>query len=87
MSDGRQKNQLVLAFDEEYRGEAPNGLAGGTESLAAKRGTESRAIGEQLMEEALKRGSRCIWGDLVKCYVAQPNGFQTLDNFVTTNTY
>ncbi len=59
MSDKRQKNQLahsesvvrnqqmVLAFDEEYRGEAPNGLGEGTESLAAKRGTESRAIGEQ----------------------------------------
>src|ERR1700726_2006493 len=67
MSDRRQKNQLahsesvvrnqhmVLAFDEEYRGEAPNGLAGGTESLAAKRGTESRAIGERLMEEVCER--------------------------------
>jgi hypothetical protein len=33
MSDKRQKNQLVLAFDGEYRGEAPNGLAGGTESF------------------------------------------------------
>ncbi len=55
MSDKRQNNQLVLAFDEEYRGEAPNGLAGGTESLAGKRGTESRAIGEQLMEEVCER--------------------------------
>ena len=52
MNDKRQKNQLVLAFDEEYRSEAPNSLAGGTESLAAKRGTESRAIGEQLMERS-----------------------------------
>ncbi len=55
MSDKRQKNQLVLAFAEENRGEAPNGLGGGTESLAAKRGTESAAIGEQLMEEVCER--------------------------------
>src|SRR5271157_1913178 len=55
MSDRRQKNQLVLAFDEEYRGEAPNGLAGGTESLVAKQGTESLAIGERLMEEVCER--------------------------------
>src|ERR1700674_4013914 len=55
MSDKRQKNQLVLAFDEEYRGEAPKGPEGGTESLTAKRGTESRAIGEQLMEEVCER--------------------------------
>ena|SRR6185312_1998720 len=26
MSDKRQKNQLMLAFAEEYRGEAPNSL-------------------------------------------------------------
>src|SRR5271170_3717571 len=55
MSDRRQKNQLELAFDEEYRGEAPKGLEGGTESLAVKRGTESPAIGEQLMEEVCER--------------------------------
>src|SRR5690242_12002967 len=55
MSDRRQKDQLVLAFDEEDRGEAPKGLVGGTESLGAKRGTESPAIGEQLMEEVCER--------------------------------
>ena len=55
MSDKRQKNQLKLAFDEEYRGEAPKGLSEGTESLAAKRGTESPAIGEQLMQEVCER--------------------------------
>src|SRR6202521_5816241 len=55
MSDKRQKNQLMLALAEENRGEAPNGLGGGTESLAAKRGTESPAIGEQLMEEICER--------------------------------
>jgi len=55
MSDRRQKNQLKLAFGEEDRGEAPKGLVEGTESLAAKRGTESPAIGEQLMEEVCER--------------------------------
>jgi RNA-directed DNA polymerase len=55
MSDRRQKNQLVLAFAGEYRGEAPNGPGGGTESLAVKRGTESPAIGEQLVEEVCGR--------------------------------
>ncbi len=37
MSDKRQKNQLVLAFPEESRSEAPKASAEGTESLAAKR--------------------------------------------------
>lgn len=55
MSDKRQKNQLVLAFLEEGRSEAPTASAEGTESLAAKRGTESPAIGEQLMKEVCKR--------------------------------
>jgi RNA-directed DNA polymerase len=55
MSDKRQNNQLSLAFAGEYRGEAPNGPGGGTESFAAKRGTESPAIGEQLMEEVCER--------------------------------
>jgi RNA-directed DNA polymerase len=55
MSDRRQKNQLSLAFAEEYRGEAPNGLNEGTESFTVKRRTESPAIGEQLMEEVCER--------------------------------
>ena len=55
MSDKRQNNQLVLAFVEERRSEAPKSLGEGTESLAAKRGTESPAIGEQLMEEVCER--------------------------------
>jgi len=55
MSDKRQKNQLVLAFHEESRSEAPTASAEGTESLAAKRRTESPAIGEQLMEEVCER--------------------------------
>jgi len=55
MDDKRQKNQLVLAFMEEYRGEAPKGLQEGTESSAGKRGIESPAIAEQLMEEVCGR--------------------------------
>src|SRR5208337_1454135 len=55
MSDKRQKNQLVLAFTDKSRSEAPRESAEGTESLAAKRGTESLAMGEQLMEEVCER--------------------------------
>jgi RNA-directed DNA polymerase len=55
MSDKRQKNQLVLAFPAEDRGEAPRAAEEGTESLAAKRKAESPAIGEQLMEEVCER--------------------------------
>ena len=55
MDDRRQKNQLVLAFMEEDRGEAPKDLQEGTESSAGKRGTESPAIAEQLMEEVCER--------------------------------
>src|SRR5437868_13468256 len=55
MDDRRQKNQLVLAFLEEDRGEAPRCLPEGTESSAGKRGIESPAITEQLMEEVCER--------------------------------
>jgi RNA-directed DNA polymerase len=55
MSDKRQNNQLSLAFVEEGRSEAPNSLGEGTESLPVKRGTESPAIGEPLMEEVCER--------------------------------
>jgi len=55
MSDKRQNNQLVLAFMEESRSEAPRASEEGTESLAAKRGTESPAITERLMEEVCER--------------------------------
>ena len=54
MSDKRQKNQLELAFVEEYRSEAPKGLGEGTESFTVKRGTESPAS-EQLMEEVCEQ--------------------------------
>jgi RNA-directed DNA polymerase len=55
MNDRRQNNQLVLAFVEEDRGEAPKGLEEGTESFAGKRGAESPAIGEEWMEEVCER--------------------------------
>ena len=49
---------MSLAFAEEDRSEAPKGLGEGTESFTAKRGTESPAIGEQLMEEVCERENR-----------------------------
>lgn len=55
MDDKRQNNQLVLAFMTEEMGEAPRAVEEGTESSAAKHGTESPAIGEQLMEEVCER--------------------------------
>jgi len=55
MSDRRQKNQLVLAFTDKSRSEAPRASAEGAESLAAKRRAESPAIGERLIEEVCER--------------------------------
>jgi len=57
MSDKRQKNQLELAFLDESRSEAPRVSGGGTESFVAKRGMESPAISEQLMEEVCERAN------------------------------
>jgi RNA-directed DNA polymerase len=57
MSDKRQKNQLqmVLAFTDEGRSEAPTARREGTESFTAKRMCESPAIPEQVMEEVCGR--------------------------------
>src|SRR6201988_562074 len=55
MSDKRQKNQLVLAFAERDRSEAPKTSQEGTESLTAKCETERPARHEQLMEEVCER--------------------------------
>ena len=55
MSDKRQNNQLRLAFSEENRSEAPKSASRGSESLTAKRRTESPAIEEQVMEEVCER--------------------------------
>jgi hypothetical protein len=55
MSDKRQNHQLVLAFMEESRSEAPRVSAEGTESFEGKRGTGSPAMGEQWMEDVCER--------------------------------
>ncbi len=44
MSEQRQNHQLVLAFAEESRSEAPRVSVEGTESLAAKREAEARLV-------------------------------------------
>jgi RNA-directed DNA polymerase len=51
----RQKNQLVLAFTEEGRSEAPKTSREGTASFTAKCDTERPASHEQLMEEVCER--------------------------------
>ncbi len=57
MSDQRQNHQLVLAFAEESRSEAPRVSVEGTESLATKREGESPASIEQLMEAVCERSN------------------------------
>src|SRR5437588_12111631 len=57
MSEKRQNHQLVLAFAEESRSEAPRVSEEGTESLAAKREAESPASIEQLMEVVCERSN------------------------------
>ena len=55
--DKRRKNQLqmVLAFEDQSRSEAPRVSSEGTESAVATRGTESPAREQQLMEEVCGR--------------------------------
>jgi RNA-directed DNA polymerase len=55
MGGKRQNNQLMLAFMTEDRGEASRAVIEGTEASTAKRGIESPAIGETLMEEVCER--------------------------------
>src|SRR5215813_13490723 len=55
MSDKRQKNQLMLAFAEKRRSEAPRDSVEGTEALMAKREAESKADSELLMEAVCER--------------------------------
>ena len=60
MSGQRQKNrpqQGVLAFPAEGRSEAPKAAGQGTETLMAKRRTESLAGSERLMEEVCELGN------------------------------
>ena len=62
MSGKRQNNQLRLAFGEEGRSEAPTSPCGGSETLTAKRISESPAIWQQLMEEV------CAHDNCVQAY-------------------
>ena len=55
MSGKRQHIQLELAFAAESRSETPRAADRGTETLAAKRTTESPAQTDTLMEEVLER--------------------------------
>jgi len=57
MSDQRQNHQLVLAFAEMSRSEAPRGSEEGTETLAAQREAESPARIEPLMEAVCERSN------------------------------
>jgi RNA-directed DNA polymerase len=59
MGGRRQKNQMLLAFMQESRGEAPRACVGGTEPPVAKRETESPAEDERLMEVMCGRGN--LW--------------------------
>jgi len=55
MSDLWPKIQMELAFPPEPQGETLKPGGEGTESLAAKRQTESSAVVEELMEEVVER--------------------------------
>lgn len=64
MGGKRQNNQLLLAFMQESRGEAPRACVGGTEPPAAKRDAESPAEDERLMEEVCRREN--LWKALAR---------------------
>ena len=57
MNDKRPNNQLVLAFAEVSRSEAPRDSEEGTESFAAQREAESPAGIEPLMEAVCERSN------------------------------
>ena len=56
-SGQRQKNQMELAFAVGGEGETFKAHSGGSETLVAKRATESPAVIEQLMEEVCERNN------------------------------
>ena len=58
MSDKRQKNQLMLAFTEEGRSEAPKASQEGTESRTAKCETERPAGCSMALRNPLNRPMR-----------------------------
>jgi len=55
LSDQWPKIQMELAFSPGPKGEALKPGGEGTDSLAAKRSTESSAATERLMEEVIER--------------------------------
>jgi len=57
VGDQRQNIQLELALTVRMRSEASRPIAQGTEAPAAKRGTDSPAGTERLMEEVCERGN------------------------------
>lgn len=60
----RRKNQMLLAFMQESRGEAPMACVGGTEAPMAKQEPESPAEDERLMEAICDREN--LWKALTK---------------------
>jgi RNA-directed DNA polymerase len=64
MGGKRQKNQLLLAFTSESRGEAPTAGREGSEPPVAKRETENPADNERLMEEVCSREN--LWKALTR---------------------
>ncbi len=60
----RQKNQMLLAFMQDSRGEAPRACVGGTEPPMAKQEPESPAEDERLMEAICDREN--LWKALTK---------------------
>ena len=59
MSRKRQKNQMLLAFMAESRGESPMAASEGTEPPMAKREPESPTTTDSLMEEVCQRDN--LW--------------------------
>jgi len=64
MGGKRQNNQMLLAFMQEGRGEAPRACVGGTEPPVAKRDAESPAEDERLMEVVCSREN--LWKALTR---------------------
>ncbi len=64
MGGKRQNNQMLLAFMQEGRGEAPTACVGGTEPPVAKRDAESPAEDERMMEVVCNREN--LWKALTR---------------------
>jgi RNA-directed DNA polymerase len=69
MGSKRQKNQLLLAFAEEGRGESPRAAAEGTELSVAKRDAQSLTQTDSLMEEVCERDN--LWKALKRVQANQ----------------